>query len=139
MRFCDHGKRQVLAAFDGGDITSDAGGVLLRETAERLDLFSRMATCFEDRRRQDQVLHKLPDLLAQRVVGIALGYEDVTDHDSLRHDPLLKLLGEPDVKRNEPPKSLAGSSTLGRVERSFQQNNRRVRGDSGFARDNLMS
>jgi hypothetical protein len=125
MRFGDHGKRQVLAAFDGGDITSDAGGVLLRETAERLDLFSRMAACFEDRRKQDQVLHKLPNLLAQRVVGIALGYEDVTDHDSLRHDPLLKLLGEPDAKRNEAPKSLAGSSTLGRVERSFQKNNRR--------------
>jgi hypothetical protein len=125
MRFCDHGKRQVLAAFDGGDITSDAGGVLLRETAERLDLFARMAECFEDRRKQDQVLHKLPNLLAQRVVGIALGYEDVTDHDSLRHDPLLKLLGEPDSKRSEPPKSLAGSSTLGRVERSFQKNDRR--------------
>ncbi|MCF8483542.1 MAG: transposase [Rhodospirillum sp.] len=77
MRFGDHGKRQVLAAFDGGDITSDAGGVLLRETAERLDLFPCMAACFEDRRKQDQVLHKLPNLLAQRVTGIALGYEDL--------------------------------------------------------------
>uniref|UniRef100_UPI0039A59301 transposase n=1 Tax=Rhodospirillum sp. A1_3_36 TaxID=3391666 RepID=UPI0039A59301 len=105
MRFFDHGKRQVLAAFDGGDITSDAGAVLLRETAERLNLFSRMAICFEDRRAQDQVTHTLPNLLAQRVTGIALGYEDLTDHDSLRHDPLLKLLGEAELKGNEPLKS----------------------------------
>ncbi len=69
----DHGKRQVLAAFDGGDITSDAGGVLLREAAERLDLVSRMAACFEDLRKQEHVLHKLPNLLAQRGVGIAFG------------------------------------------------------------------
>lgn len=125
MRFGDHGKRRVLAAFDGGDLTSDAGGVLLRETAERLDLFSRMAACFEDRRKQDQITHTLPSLLAERVTGIALGYEDLTDHDSLRHDPLLKLLGEADLKGNEPLTSLAGSSTLGRMERSFQDNNRR--------------
>ncbi|WP_413207908.1 transposase [Rhodospirillum sp. A1_3_36] len=69
MRFSDHGKRQVLAAFDGGDITSDAGGVLLRETAERLNLFGRMAACFEDRRKTDQVTHTLASLLAQRVTG----------------------------------------------------------------------
>ncbi|MCF8479662.1 MAG: transposase [Rhodospirillum sp.] len=60
MRFGDHGKRRVLAAFDGGDITSDAGGVLLRETARRLNLLRRMAAGFEDRRKQDQVAHTLP-------------------------------------------------------------------------------
>ncbi|MCF8489745.1 MAG: transposase [Rhodospirillum sp.] len=106
-------------------LLTGTGGVLLRETAERLDLFPRMAACFEDRRKADQVTHTLASLLAQRVMGIALGYEDLTDHDSLRHDPLLKLLGEANLKGNEPSKSLAGSSTLGRMERSFQDNNPR--------------
>ncbi|MBB4267176.1 transposase [Roseospira visakhapatnamensis] len=94
MLFSGFGPRAVIAAFDGGEITSDAGGLLLRETAKRLDLFPRMAACFEDRRDPGRVRHPLADLLAQRVTGIALGYEDLTDHDTLHHDPLLKLLGE---------------------------------------------
>ncbi len=80
-----------MGAFDGGEITSDAGGLLLREAAGRLNLFERMAACFEDRRNRKQVTHPLPDLLAPRVIAMALGYEDLNDHDRMRNDPLLKV------------------------------------------------
>ena len=127
MRFSDHGRRVVVGAFDGGEITSDAGGLLLREVAHRLDLFGRMATCFDDRRNQEQVRHLLPDLLAQRIIGIALGYEDVNDHDKLRHDPLLRMTAsaKPGANTSAPLPALAGSSTLGRLERSFEVSDRR--------------
>lgn len=127
MRFSDHGRRVVMGAFDGGEITSDAGGLLRREAAKRLNLFSRMATCFDDRRKQEQVTHLLPDLLAQRVIGIALGYEDLNDHDRLRDDPLLKVTAtaKPGAPGGDPLPALAGSSTLGRLERRFEESNRR--------------
>ena len=92
MRFADYGKRVVFAAFDGGEITTDAGVLLLRERARRIHLFERMAACFTDRRDPVRAVHTLPALLAQRVAGIALGYEDINDHDALRHDPACKLL-----------------------------------------------
>ena len=82
MRFSDFGKRVVFAAFDGGEITSDAGVLLLREQARRIRLFERMADCFSDRRDPTRTVHTLPALLAQRVAGIALGYEDINDHDA---------------------------------------------------------
>ena len=94
MRFSDFGKRVVFAAFDGGEITSDAGVLLLREQARRIRLFERMADCFNDRRDPTRTVHTLPALLAQRVAGIALGYEDINDHDALRHDPACKLLAD---------------------------------------------
>ncbi|SDF11832.1 IS1380 family transposase, partial [Rhodospira trueperi] len=125
MLFSEFGPRAVIAAFDGGEITSDAGGLLLREAATRLDLFPRMAACFEDHRDPGRVRHPLADLLAQRVTGIALGYENLTDHDSLRHDPLLKLMATPKARGADRPAPLAGSSTLGRVERSFEDSDRR--------------
>ncbi|WP_406567275.1 IS1380 family transposase [Azospirillum fermentarium] len=125
MRFSEHGRRAVLGAFDGGEITSDAGSLLLREVARRLDLFGRMAGCFEDRRDPDRVRHQLPDLLAQRVLGIALGYEDINDHDRLRHDPLLKVTAAAKPESGGPLPALAGSSTLGRLERSFEECDRR--------------
>jgi hypothetical protein len=125
MLFSGFGPRAVIAAFDGGEITSDAGGLLLRETAKRLDLFPRMAACFDDHRDPSRVRHPLADLLAQRVTGIALGYEDLTDHDSLRHDPLLKLMAAPKAGSADRPAPLAGSSTLGRIERSFEDSDRR--------------
>ena len=82
MRFADYGKRVVFAAFDGGEITSDAGVLLLRERARRIRLFERMAGCFTDHRDRERLTHTLPALLAQRVCGMALGYEDIIDHDT---------------------------------------------------------
>ena len=76
MRFADYGKRVVFAAFDGGEITSDAGVLLLREQARRIRLFERMAGCFTDHRDRERLTHTLPALLAQRVCGMALGYEE---------------------------------------------------------------
>ena len=125
MRFADYGKRLVLAAFDGGEITSDAGALLLRETARRLDLFARMADCFEDRRDPARVTHPLSDLLAQRVSAMALGYEDLNDHDALRFDPLLKLAATVKQKHGTVPAALAASSTLGRIEQSYVSGDRR--------------
>lgn len=112
MQFSDFGPRKIIAAFDGGEITSDAGVLLLREAAQRLNLFARMASCFEDHRDGARVRHSLADLLNQRVSAMALGYEDLNDHDALRHDPALRLLGNPDNP------ALAASATLGRLEHS---------------------
>ncbi len=119
MEFTRFGKKSVLASFDGGEITSDAGVLLLREAAGQLDLFSQMAACFSDHRDQDRVRYPLSNLLSQRVLGIALGYEDLNDHDTLRFEPALKLLGSPGNN------SLAASSTLGRMEKSWENNDRR--------------
>jgi Transposase DDE domain group 1 len=116
FEFEGFGRRRVVAAFDGGAVTSDAGGLLLRHTDRALGLIERVAACFQDNREQDQVVHRLPALVGQRIVGIALGYEDVNDHDELRHDPVLGLLAD----RLEPKRSdcapLAGKSTLNRLE-----------------------
>jgi Transposase DDE domain group 1 len=110
------GGRRVVAAFDAGAMTSDGGGLLLRHTDRALGLIERVAACFRDSREQDQVVHALPTLVGQRIVGIALGYEDVNDHDELRHDPVLALFAD----RLEPKRSdcapLAGKSTLNRLE-----------------------
>jgi Transposase DDE domain group 1 len=108
--------RQVVAAFDGGDHTSDAGGLLLGATDRAIGLTARFAACFLDERAQAQVEHSVKALLAQRVFGIALGYEDLIDHDQLRHDPVLATLaGKLEAKRpNWAP--LAGKSTLNRLE-----------------------
>jgi hypothetical protein len=80
--------RRVVAAFDGGAVTSDAGAVLLREADRAIGLIERVAACFPDHRDADQVIHALPTLIGQRIVAIALGYEDVNDHDTLRRDPV---------------------------------------------------
>ena len=112
MQFSDFGPRKVIAAFDGGEITSDAGVLLLRQCERRLRLSSRMAACFEDHRDGARVRHSLADLLNQRVAAMALGYEDLNDHDALRFDPALRLLGNPDNS------ALAASATLGRLEHS---------------------
>jgi len=95
MQFSDFGSRTVIAAFDGGEITSDAGGLLLRKTARRVNLWERVAGCFNDARDPVRIKHLLPDLLAQRITAIALGYKDLNDHDTLRNDPALRLLGDP--------------------------------------------
>jgi hypothetical protein len=114
FEFQAHFSRRVVAAFDGGAMTSDAGGLLLRQTDRRLNLVARLAACFLDGRDPRLVRHSVTELIAQRVYGLALGYEDVNDHDQLRQDPLLRVLaGKADV--DQP---LAGKSTLNRLELS---------------------
>jgi hypothetical protein len=108
--------REVLAAFDGGDHTSDAGGLLLGATDRTIGLVGRFAACFIDGRAQAQVEHTVAVMIAQRVFGIALGYEDLVDHDHLRHDPVLATLaGKLEAKRQRCA-PLAGKSTLNRLE-----------------------
>src|ERR1700730_90301 len=116
-------RREVVAQFDGGDITSDAGGLLLREVDLRLHLTKRLAGCFSDHRRADKIEHTVRELVAQRVYGLALGYEDLNDHDQLRSDPLLAVLvgkAEPkgvDRRRvKDQGQAGAGKSTLNRLE-----------------------
>jgi Transposase DDE domain group 1 len=108
--------REVVAAFDGGEGTTDAGGLLLGATDRAIHLVGRFAACFVDHRAQAQVEHTVAAMVAQRVFGIALGYEDLIDHDQLRHDPVLAALaGKLEAKRqNCAP--LAGKSTLNRLE-----------------------
>jgi len=84
--------RQVVARFDGGTISSDAGGLLLRETDRRIRLLKRLRDCFHDGRNPARVEHGLEQMLAQRIYALALGYEDLNDHDQLREDPLLAVL-----------------------------------------------
>ena len=104
--------RSVTARFDGGKITSHAGGLLLREVERRIGLLNRLSECFLDGRAQTRVRHSVHEMLSQRVYGLALGYEDLNDHEQLREDPLLMLLaGSADA---ESP--LAGKSTLNRLE-----------------------
>ena len=108
--------RRVVAGFDGGRITSDAGALLLREADRAIGLIDRVAGCFSDRRHQADVVHPVRTLVGQRIVGIALGYEDVNDHDALRFDPVLALFsGGLDTKRKDCA-PLAGKSTINRLE-----------------------
>jgi hypothetical protein len=86
------GSRVVTGRFDGGAITSDAGGLLLREVEARTGVVRRFAACFSDFRNPDLAEHTAYELIGQRVFGLALGYEDVNDHDALRYDPLLAVL-----------------------------------------------
>lgn len=106
------GRRQVVGGFDGGEITSDAGALLLRELEQATGLLKSFAECFVDHRDPTRVRHGLYELVAQRLYALALGYEDLVDHDELRSDQLLSLLvGPGDVDR-----VLAGKSTLNRLE-----------------------
>jgi Transposase DDE domain group 1 len=108
--------REVVAAFDGGDNTSEAGGLLLGATDRTIHLVGRFAACFVDHRARAQVEHTVAAMVAQRVFGIALGYEDLIDHDQLRHDPVLAILtGKLAAKRRDCA-PLAGKSTLNRLE-----------------------
>jgi hypothetical protein len=110
--------RRVVAAFDGGAISSDAGALLLGETERAIRLTERFAACFTDARVSSLVEHSVGTLVMQRVVGIALGYEDLNDHDELRHDPVLAVLaGKLEARRSECA-PLAGKSTLNRLELS---------------------
>jgi hypothetical protein len=110
--------RRVVASFDGGAITSDAGALLLGQANRAIRLSERFAACFTDRRTAELVEHQVETLVMQRVFGIALGYEDLNDHDDIRRDPILAVLaGKLEAQRSgcEP---LAGKSTLNRLELS---------------------
>lgn len=110
--------KQVVASFDGGDITSDAGSLLLGATDRAIGLMDRFAGCFRDARCPEMIEHSVRTLVAQRVYGIAMGYEDLNDHDKLRHDPAMALLvGKLEAGRPECAPA-AGKSTLNRLELS---------------------
>ena len=113
--------RVVDAAFDAGLVTSDAGALLLGATDRAIGLVDRLASCFRDYRRQDLVEHGVATLIGQRVYGIALGYEDLNDHDQLRHDPVLAVLAGKLTARRTDCAAVAGKSTLNRLELSRQQ------------------
>ena len=110
--------RSVVAEFDGGALTSDAGGLLLGAADQRLGLVRRIARCFRDARDPRLVEHSVAPLIGQRVFGIALGYEDLNDHDELRHDPLMAVLAGKLEARREDCAPVAGKSTLNRLELS---------------------
>jgi len=113
--FKAHFSREVVARFDGGTITSDGGALLLREADRRLNLLPRLADCFLDARNPLLVKHSVQEMVSQRIYGLALGYEDLNDHEQLRRDPLMGVLaGKPDVEEE----ALAGKSTLNRLELS---------------------
>ncbi len=121
--FQGFGKRDVVAGFDGGDITSDGGAVWLRSIDERTGLLEGFAACFRDQRDPTRVEHSVIDLVRQRVYGLALGYEDLVDHDELRRDPLLAaVVGKADPagakrkRERDVGTALAGKSTLNRLE-----------------------
>lgn len=123
LAFQPLGTRDVLAAFDGGKVTSDAGGLLLREIEGRFHFLQRFAQCFTDHRDPQRTEHTVLELVQQRVFGLCLGYEDLNDHDQLRHDPLLAVLvgktdplGERRTASRDRGKALAGKSTLNRLE-----------------------
>ncbi len=128
LSFHAFGRREVVGRFDAGWLTSDGGSLLLREADLRLDLTRRMAACFKDARESWRVEHGVGELVAQRVHGLALGYEDLNDHVRLRVDPLLALAaGKADPTGADRPRardrghSLAGPSTLNRLELGVPQ------------------
>ena len=110
-------RKMVVAGFDGGAITSNAGALLLGQLEDGLGLVRRFAGCFTDRRDPRFIEHRLETLLTQRIVGLALGYEDLNDHDELRKDPALAVLAGKLKAHRADCEALAGKSTLGRLER----------------------
>ena len=125
LEFQELGRRKVTGKFEGGTITSDAGGLLLREIDAANQYIKDFAKCFKDYRDKKKIEHKIEELLAQRIFGICLGYEDVIDHDELRKDPLFATIcgkTDPEGKdrnlKRDKGKALAGKSTINRVEYS---------------------
>lgn len=116
-------RREIRVGFDGGNISSDGGGLLLREVEKRTGIIAGFARCFADGRNPDWIEHTVKELVGQRVYGLALGYEDLNDHQQLRQDPLLALLvekedptGKDRARKRDQGKALAGKSTLNRLE-----------------------
>jgi hypothetical protein len=130
--FSDLGARQVVADFSGGTLSTDAGALLLRQVDDHLQLTHSLALCFADQRHQAWVEHSVRQMLAQRIYGLALGYEDINDHQQVRRDPLLATacdktdpLGAPRLHPADRGIALAAPATLNRLELS---NNRNTRG-----------
>src|SRR6202048_1527973 len=117
-------QREIRAQFDGGAITSDGGGLLLREVEKRIGMLRQFAACFTDYRNANLIEHTVEELVAQRVYGLALGYEDLNDHEELRNDPLLAVLVE---KADPSQETLAGKSTLNRLELTKETASRKER------------
>ena len=115
---------EIRAQFDGGAISSDGGGLLLREVEKRIGILHQLASCFTDYRNPDRIAHTVEELVAQRVYGLALGYEDLSDHEELRNDPLLAVLVE---KADPSSQVLAGKSTLNRLELTKETASRKER------------
>jgi len=113
--------REVVAGFDGGAITSDAGALLLGAADRAIGLIDRFAGHFHDERCPELIEHEVATLVGQRVFGIALGYEDLNDHDDLRHDPIMAVLAGKLTARREECAPVAGKSTLNRLELSQLQ------------------
>ncbi len=143
------GNRKVEVDFSGGHLSSNGGTLFLREVDEHLQLSSRLSGCFRDLRDPRYVEHRLPALIAQRVHGIALGHEDLNDHEALRLDPLFAascgrrdVLGEERRSEAEPGKPLAGKSTLNRLELGAQDTRgsyRKIQADAEEIRDLLVT
>ena len=107
-----HFSRRIVGQFAGDRLTTEGGSLLLRQADRKINLLRRVAACFTDYRQPERIEHRLEEMLAQRIYGLALGYEDLNDHEQLRQDPLLGVLaGKKDL--GEP---LAGKSTLNRLE-----------------------
>lgn len=113
--------RRVVAGFDGGAVTSDAGALLLGATDRAIGLIDRFAQCFQDVRRPELIEHEVRTLVGQRIFGLALGYEDLNDHDELRHDPMMAILAGKLAAHRADCAPLAGKSTLNRLELSRPQ------------------
>lgn len=123
LEFHPPGNRKIVARFDGGAITSEAGGLLLRGVEKATGIIRQFAACFTDHRDAESIEHRVEELTGQRVYGLCLGYEDLNDHDALRHDPLLAALvdkldptGQDRKRARDRGKALAGKSTLNRME-----------------------
>jgi hypothetical protein len=133
--FTAHFSRRVEAGFTAGQVSSDDGAPLLREVDRKIDLMGRVADCFADGRSPLLIKHQLPEMLAQRIYALALGYEDLNDHEQLRSDPLLALLsGKRDL---DAP--LAGKSTLNRLELTGRSLRYHKIGYSAEALDRLLT
>lgn len=112
--------RQVVASFDGGSITSDAGALLLGATDKAIGLVSRFAACFTDWRAPELIEHSMETLVGRRIFGLALGYEDLNDHDELRHGPVMAVLAGKLEAGRKGCAPVAGKSTLNRLEQSLR-------------------
>ena len=120
--------RAIVAGFDGGEITSDGGALLLGATNKAIRLIERFAAAFSDQRDPDRIEHSVVTLVGQRVFGEALGYPDINDHDQLRHDPLLAAVMGKLTVRDKRCAALAGKSTLNRLEHSPAEGEARAPG-----------
>jgi len=132
--FAAHFSRRVEAGFTAGQVSSDGGALLLREADRRINLLGRLAACFSDTRNPLLVVHRLEEMLSQRIYGLALGYEDLNDHEQLRSDPLMAVLSG--KRKVEEP--LAGKSTLNRLELAGRSKRYHKISYSAEAIDNLL-